>query len=87
MRKHAFKNALIPVATVMGLQIATLLAGAVLTEVTFEWRGIGFTLYNYIRNNDYNAVQGIVAALAVIVALVSLAIDVITALVDPRVKF
>jgi peptide/nickel transport system permease protein len=87
MRKHAFKNALIPVATVMGLQIATLLAGAVLTENTFEWRGIGFILTQYIRNNDFIAVQGIVAALAVIVALVSLAIDVITALVDPRVRF
>ena len=87
MRKHAFKNALIPVVTVMGLQIASLLGGAVLTESTFEWRGIGYTLTQYIENNDFVAVQGIVAALAVIVALVSLIIDVIAAVIDPRVRY
>ena len=87
MRKHAFKNALIPVVTVMGLQIAVLLGGAVLTEDTFEWQGIGYTLTHYIENSDFVAVQGIVAALAVIVALVSFVIDVIVALIDPRVRF
>ncbi len=87
MRKHAFKNALIPVVTVMGLQIATLLGGAVLTEDTFEWQGIGYTLTHYIENSDYVAVQGIVAALAVIVALVSFVIDVIVAVIDPRVRY
>ncbi len=87
MRKHAFKNALIPVVTVMGLQIAVLLGGAVLTEDTFEWQGIGYTLTHYIENSDYVAVQGIVAALAVIVALVSFVIDVIVAVIDPRVRF
>jgi peptide/nickel transport system permease protein len=87
LRKHAFKNALIPVVTVMGLQIAGLLAGAVLTESTFEWRGIGFTLAQYIENNDFIAVQGIVAALAVIVAVASLIIDVIAAVIDPRVRY
>lgn len=87
IRKHAFKNALIPVVTVMGLQIAALLGGAVLTESTFEWRGIGFTLAQYIENNDFAAVQGIVAALAVIVALVSLVIDIIAAVIDPRVRY
>jgi peptide/nickel transport system permease protein len=87
MRKHAFKNALIPVVTVMGLQIAALLSGAVLTETTFEWQGIGYTLAHYIENNDFVAVQGIVAALAVIVAIVSFVIDVIVAIIDPRVRF
>ena len=87
VRKHAFKNALIPVVTVMGLQIATLLGGAVLTEDTFEWRGIGYTLTHYIENNDFVAVQGIVAAIAVIVALVSFVIDVIAAVIDPRVRY
>src|SRR6478735_1834958 len=81
MRKHAFKNALIPVVTVMGLQIAVLLGGAVLTEDTFEWQGIGYTLTHYIENSDFVAVQGIVAALAVIVALVSFVIDVIVAVI------
>ncbi len=87
MRKHAFKNALIPVVTVMGLQIAALLGGAVLTEDTFEWQGIGYTLTHYIENSDFVAVQGIVAALAVIVALVSFVIDVIVAVIDPRVRY
>jgi peptide/nickel transport system permease protein len=87
MRKHAFKNALIPVVTVMGLQIASLLGGAVLTENTFEWRGIGLTLTQYIEAADFTAVQGIVAALAVIVAIFSLVIDVIAAIIDPRVRF
>ena len=87
MRKHAFKNAMIPVVTVMGLQIAVLMGGAVLTESTFEWQGIGYTLAHYIEAADYVAVQGIVAALAVIVALVSFVIDVIAAVLDPRVRY
>jgi peptide/nickel transport system permease protein len=87
VRKHAFKNAMIPVVTVMGLQIATLLGGAVLTETTFEWQGIGYKLYFYLQHNDYIAVQGIVTAIAVIVALISFLIDVIAAIIDPRVRY
>jgi peptide/nickel transport system permease protein len=87
VRKHAFKNAMIPVVTVMGLQIATLLGGAVLTETTFEWQGIGFKLYYYLQRNDYIAVQGIVTAIAVIIAIISFLIDVIAAIVDPRVRY
>ena len=87
MRKHAFKNAMIPVVTVMGLQIAALLGGAVLTETTFDWQGIGYTLAHYIEGADFVAVQGIVAALAVIVALVSFVIDVVAAVIDPRVRY
>jgi peptide/nickel transport system permease protein len=87
VRKHAFKNAMIPVVTVMGLQIATLMGGAVLTETTFEWQGIGYKLYFYLQHNDYIAVQGIVTAIAVIVALISFLIDVIAAIVDPRVRY
>ncbi|PZS16908.1 MAG: peptide ABC transporter permease [Pseudonocardiales bacterium] len=87
IRKHAFRNALIPVVTVMGLQVAALLAGAVLTEETFEWQGIGYTLAHYLLARDFIAVQGIVTAIAVIVAIVSFLIDVITAVVDPRVRY
>jgi peptide/nickel transport system permease protein len=86
VRKHAFRNALIPVVTVMGLQIASLLGGAVLTEETFEWQGIGYKLAYYLQRQDYIAVQGIVTAVAVIVALISFLIDVIAAVVDPRVR-
>jgi peptide/nickel transport system permease protein len=87
VRKHAFRNALIPVVTVMGLQIAALLGGAVLTEETFEWQGIGYELVFYLKSQDYVAVQGIVTAIAVIVALASFLIDVIAAVVDPRVRY
>lgn len=87
VRKHAFRNALIPVVTVMGLQIAGLLAGAVLTEETFEWQGIGYTLAQYLIKVDFIAVQGIVTAIAVIVALISFLIDVIAAVIDPRVRY
>jgi len=87
VRKHAYKPALIPIITVMGLQIALLLGGAVLTETTFEWKGLGFILVNYLSARDFVAVQGIVALLAVIVALTNFIVDVIAALIDPRVRY
>ena len=87
VRAHAFRNALIPVVTVMGLQVAALLAGAVLTEQTFGWQGIGYTLTQYLIKRDFVAVQGIVTAIALIVAIVSFLIDVVAALVDPRVRY
>ena len=85
--KHAFKPALIPVITVIGLQIALLLGGAVLTETTFEWRGLGFQLTQYLGSRDFVAVQGIVALLAVIVAITNFIVDIIAALIDPRVRY
>lgn len=85
--KNAFRPALIPIITVVGMQIALLLGGAVLTETTFEWKGLGFQLAEYLSARDYVAVQGIVALLAVIVALTNFLVDIIVALVDPRVKF
>jgi peptide/nickel transport system permease protein len=59
----------------------------VLTEETFEWQGIGYTLAQYLIKRDFIAVQGIVTAIAVIVALISFLIDVIAAVVDPRVRY
>ncbi|MEO7132006.1 MAG: ABC transporter permease [Dermatophilaceae bacterium] len=87
IRKHAFRNALVPVVTVMGMQIALLLGGAVLTETTFEWQGLGYTLAQYLIKRDFVAVQGIVTLFAVVVSLASLLIDIIVAFVDPRVRF
>lgn len=84
---HAFKNALVPVITVMGLQIALLFGGAVLTEQTFNWPGIGSELIRYLDNRDYIAVQGIITFFAVVVVLVSVAIDFINAAVDPRIRY
>ncbi len=85
--KHAFRNALVPVVTVMGLQIALLLGGAILTETTFEWKGLGYQLAQYLIRRDFLAVQGIVTLIALIVSLASFMIDVIVAFVDPRVRF
>lgn len=87
LRKHAYRPALIPIITVIGLQIALLLGGAVLTETTFEWKGLGFQLAQYLQARDFVAVQGIVAVLAVIVALTNFIVDVIAALIDPRVRY
>ena len=85
--KHAYRPALIPIITVIGLQIAMLLSGAVLTETTFEWKGIGFMLSEYLKARDFVAVQGIVVMIAVVVALTNFVVDVIAALIDPRVRY
>ena len=85
--RHAFKPALIPVLTVIGLQVASVLGGAVLTETTFEWRGLGYELTQYLGARDFVAVQGIVALLAVIVAVTNFIVDIVAALVDPRVRY
>jgi peptide/nickel transport system permease protein len=87
LRKHAYRPALIPIITVIGLQIAVLLGGAVLTETTFEWKGLGFQLAQYLQARDFVAVQGIVAMLAVIVAVTNFVVDVLAALIDPRVRY
>ncbi len=87
VRKHAYRPALIPIITMMGMQIALLLGGAILTESTFEWRGLGFQLAQYLGARDFVAVQGIVAMLAVIVAVTNFIVDVAAALIDPRVRY
>jgi peptide/nickel transport system permease protein len=84
---HALKNALIPVITVMGLTFAALLGGAILTEVTFSWPGLGNRLYDAISQRDYSTVQGIVTFFAVIVVVVSILIDLVNAWIDPRIRY
>jgi peptide/nickel transport system permease protein len=84
---HAFRNALVPVVTVAGLQFAILLGGAVLTEQTFNWPGIGAELVRYLDNRDYIAVQGIITIFALAVVIISVLIDVVTAFIDPRVRY
>jgi peptide/nickel transport system permease protein len=85
--RHAFRNALIPVVTVMGLQAALLLGGAVLTEKTFSWPGLGTRLLEYLESRDYIGVQGLVTFFALIVVVISLIIDIVNALIDPRVRY
>lgn len=84
---HALKNAMIPVITLIGLQVAILLAGAVLTETVFSWPGMGRYLVERISSRDYTAVQSVITVFAMLVALISLAVDVIYSLVDPRVRY
>ncbi|MFE6996458.1 ABC transporter permease [Microbacterium sp. NPDC057659] len=87
LTKHAYRPALIPIITVMGMQIAMLLAGAVLTESTFEWKGIGFMLAEYLKARDFVAVQGIVVMIAVVVAVTNFIVDLVAAAIDPRVRY
>lgn len=87
VRHHAFRNALVPVITVIGLQVALTLSGAVLTETTFDWPGLGNQLIQFMKERDYGAIQGIVTFIAIMVVLVSLLVDVINAIIDPRVRY
>jgi peptide/nickel transport system permease protein len=84
---HALKNALIPVITVLGLTVASLLGGAILTEVTFSWPGLANRLYEAIEFRDYPVVQGIMVFFGVIVAIASLLIDILNAYIDPRIRY
>jgi peptide/nickel transport system permease protein len=85
--RHAFRNALVPVITIVGLQMAALLGGAILTETTFNWPGIGHQLVVYLENRDYAAVQGIVVVFGLAVVVVSIVIDLVNAFVDPRIRY
>jgi len=83
---YALRNALLPVVTIMGLQFAILLSGAVLTETEFSLQGLGLYLVDRVNFRDYTAVQGSVVFLAVIISTVSLIVDIIYAYLDPRVR-
>ena len=84
---HALKNALIPVITILGLTLASLLGGAVLTEVTFSWPGLANRLYEAISLRDYPTVQGILVFFAAIVVIASIVIDILNAYIDPRIRY
>lgn len=85
--KHALKNALIPVVTIMGLQFGILLGGAVLTETVFAWPGVGRLLVDSILARDYPVVQGAVLVLAFSFVLINLVVDLIYAFLDPRISY
>jgi peptide/nickel transport system permease protein len=85
--KHALKNAFIPILTMMGLQFAVLMAGAVLTETTFSWPGMGRLLLERIYYRDYPVIQGVIIVIALFVAMASLIVDIIYAIIDPRVRY
>lgn len=83
---HALRNALVPVVTVIGLQIGTLLAGAVLTETIFSWPGVGKWLIDAISRRDYPVVQGGILITATLVIVVNLGVDLLYGLVNPRIR-
>ena len=85
--KHALKNALIPVVTVLGLQFGILLGGAVLTETVFAWPGVGRLLVDAILRRDYPVVQGTVMLLALLFVVINLVVDVVYAYLDPRIHY
>ena len=85
--RHALRNALLPVLTVIGLQVGQLLAGAILTETIFSWPGIGLWVYESIESRDYAIVQGASLFIAAIVVVVNLVTDLLYAAVDPRIKY
>jgi len=85
--KHALGNALIPIVTLIGLQFSVLIAGAVLTETTFSWPGMGSYLVERIGQRDYTAVQGVILVFALSVTVISLLTDIIYAFIDPRVRY
>lgn len=87
IRKHALRNALIPIVTVIGLQLGGLLGGAVLTESVFAWPGIGSYTVQAILKSDFPVVQGVVMLIAIIFVVMNLIIDIIYAFLDPRIKY
>jgi peptide/nickel transport system permease protein len=85
--KHALKNALIPVVTVLGIQFGILLGGAVLTETVFAWPGVGRLLVDSILRRDYPVVQGTVMMLALLFVMINLTVDILYAFLDPRIHY
>jgi len=84
--RHALGNAMIPVVTMLGLQFSALLAGAILTETTFSWPGMGRLLLERIYLRDYPTIQGVIVMYALAVSAVSLLVDILYAVIDPRVQ-
>nr|WP_170163423.1 ABC transporter permease [Brevibacillus gelatini] len=85
--KHALKNAMIPVLTVIGLQTGLLLGGAVLTETIFGWPGIGRYIFTAIGNRDYPVIQSGILVIATIFVFINLLVDLLYAYIDPRIKY
>lgn len=85
--KHAFKNALIPIITIISLELPTLFSGALLTETIFVWPGIGRLNYEAVTNRDYSLIMGLVMIFAIVTLLSNLIADILYAAVDPRVKY
>jgi ABC-type dipeptide/oligopeptide/nickel transport system permease component len=87
MIKHALRNALLPVVTVVGLEFRALIAGAVLTETVFAWPGLGRLTFDAIHARDYPLLMGMFIFISVLVAVGNLVTDLLYALLDPRIRY
>jgi peptide/nickel transport system permease protein len=85
-RRHIFRNALLPITTIVGLQVGLLLSGAVLTEKVFAWPGVGSWLVDAIENRDYAVLQGGILFLAVVFVFVNLIVDITYGFINPRIR-
>ncbi len=85
--KHAFKNALPPLVTVFGMQLATAFTGAILTETIFSWPGMGTMIYNAVNNRDYALIQGTVLFIAVVFVFINLLVDLVYMVINPKVNY
>ena len=84
--KHALRNALMPIITIVGLQFGALLTGTVITETIFDWPGIGTLLYHGIQQRNYPVVQGCILFIAIIYVFINLLVDLAYAYVNPKVR-
>ncbi|MFQ6081765.1 MAG: nickel ABC transporter permease [Candidatus Aminicenantia bacterium] len=87
LMKHVLRNALIPIVTIMGLQIGSLLTGAIITETIFSWPGIGRLIIRAINQRDYPLVQGVIIFIAFIYISVNFITDIVYAIIDPRIRY
>jgi glutathione transport system permease protein len=85
--RHALRNALIPIVTIIGMNFASLLGGAVITETVFNWPGLGRLMVDAVRYRDYATIQGITLLTVAIVIAVNFAVDVFIGMIDPRIRF
>ncbi len=85
--KHALKNALMPIVTIIGLQTAYLLGGVVIIEQIFDWPGIGKLMLNAVYQRDYPLVQGVILVIAVLFVLINLVVDILYAYLNPRIRY
>ena len=84
--RHTVRNALIPVLTIAGIQLATIMSGVIVVEVVFAWPGLGRLVYNAVAARDYPVIQGTVLLVAALFLLINLAVDALYAVVDPRIR-
>ena len=86
LRDHVLRNAMVPIVTVAGIQLASLLAGVIVVEVVFAWPGLGRLTYDAVLARDYTVVQGAVLLVAAIFLLANLVVDALYAIIDPRIR-